>query len=68
MACDPNQLMVDAECFLCLTPNQSNAIIAFLLADGQTPEELMESSKCFQCLTTHQLLAIQTSLLCELVE
>lgn len=69
--CTPNALVEASRCFDCLTPDQKQSVIAYLLAviaGGSTdPTTLLENARCFQgCLTIGQLKAIQVYLLCQI--
>lgn len=71
VSCEPADLAELAKCFMCLTPDEREAIKTYLLAviaGGSTdPETLAESAKCFKCmdLPTHK--AVQNYLLCQIL-
>lgn len=71
MACDPNDLMDDARCVMCLTEGQMMAIKINLLATiagvSNDPNTLLDNARCIEsCLTEGQLKAIEVWLLCQI--
>lgn len=69
--CTPTALVAGAGCLTCLTPQQAEWIVVYLLqqiaGDTHTPAELVEHAKCFSCLSPKQLLEVQDWLLCQIL-
>lgn len=70
--CDPGALATSAECFVCLSQEQRDAIKVYLLRaiaglSAKTPNELSELAKCFQCVPGEQLKQMEAYLLCQIV-
>jgi hypothetical protein len=74
MACNPQDLLDAARCFVCLSPTQAQVIRIRLLCAIATstpmaacdPNTLLEAANCLMCLSPGQLQAIEISLLCQI--
>lgn len=70
ISCEPSDLTTAAKCFVCLSPEEREAVKTYLLAviaAGSTdPEVLASAAKCFQCIPKDQLRQIQAYLLCQI--
>ena len=74
--CSPSDLVAAGKCFLTLTEEQRESVIAALLCNilkasnpmaSCDPAQLLEDGKCFTVRTRQELAAIQTQLLCEIL-
>ena len=72
MACDPKQLVKDANCFQCLSLKENLAIQTMLLAQkqgGSTDPKVLSAQATtagFMKLSEKEMLAIQAQKLCQL--
>jgi len=70
MACDPKQLVTDANCFQCLSVKENLAVQTLLLAriagGSVDPNTLNAQAVAFLELSEKQLLAIQAQKLCQI--
>jgi hypothetical protein len=71
ISCEPHDLTEASKCFMCLSPEEREAINTYLLAviaGGSTdPQTLSTDAKCFQCFPVNQLRQIQAYLLCQIL-
>lgn len=69
--CQPKDLVVESECFTCLSELEQLAVQTYLLnliqGGNGTPKSLKAAATCFECLSVKDLLAIQVYLMCQIV-
>lgn len=71
VTCEPAELLALSKCFLCMTPDQIEAVKTYLLAvlagGSLDRNTLLDEAKCFMCIDKDTQAALQNYLLCQAV-
>jgi len=72
ISCTPSDLSTNAKCFVCLSPDERQAITIYLLQQiaglgATSTATLLANAKCFACLPPDVAQQLQVYLLCQIV-